>query len=336
MVFFTLMVSCRNQPNDEKLPEQQEQMLLKMAQSYFTPLSKPDFENISPERKKIIELGRKLFYEKKISGDQKINCANCHNIADYGASNKTVTPGSNGLMGFRNAPSVINAHLQFALNWDAKYNNLEDQLSGMFFSKTEMGLQDSTQLIGRLKIDSEYTALFREAFPQSSASLSMVNVRKAIASFLRTLTSPGRFDDYLRGDTEALNYKEKIGIKSFIENGCVPCHSTALVGGGMAQKFALFGYYWDYTNSKKIDKGRYEITKKPEDEYIFKVPQLRNVEKTFPYMHDGSVQSLEEAVKIMAMTESNRQLDEKDVENIVAFLRSLTGYIPEHGKEKRN
>jgi len=162
----------------------------------------------------------------------------------------------------------------------------------------------------------------------------MKTVAQAIGAFERTLTSASRFDDYLKGDIKALTTKEKQGINSFVEKGCIPCHSTTLLGGNMTQKFALFGYYWDYTNSVYRDKGRYEYTKNPADEYVFKVPQLRNIEKTFPYMHDGSVETLEDAIRIMSMTESNQQLDETEVGKIAAFLRTLTGKIPEHALEE--
>ncbi|MDV7393225.1 cytochrome c peroxidase, partial [Arthrospira platensis SPKY1] len=153
-----------------------------------------------------------------------------------------------------------------------------------------------------------YIKLFAEAFPDVDYPLSFGSVAKAISEFERTLITPSRFDDYIKGDLNALNNSEKLGLKSFIEKACAPCHSTALLGGSMSQKFALFGYYWDFTNSTSRDKGRFELTQDPSDMYVFKVSQLRNIEKTYPYMHDGSVESLEEAIKIMAMSESNMQL----------------------------
>jgi cytochrome c peroxidase len=326
--------SCNNSKSkEEKLPDKQEQMILKMAQSYFTPLAEHDFKNQSPDKKKMVELGRRLFYDKILSGEQKINCASCHDIKNYGAGKEPVSKGNKEQPGFRNPPSIINAYLQYSQNWDAKYKNVEDQLIAMILSKTEMGMTDTLELLNRLRKDPFYIKTFTDAFPGSNPAISLQTLKQALGSFLRTLTSPSRFDDFLRGDTDALTLKEKIGLKTFMENGCVPCHSSPLVGGSMAQKFALFGYYWDFTNSKNRDKGRYELTKNPADEYFFKVPQLRNVEKTSPYFHDGSVSNLEEAIRIMAMTEANRQLEEKDIENIAAFLRSLTGKIPEHALE---
>jgi cytochrome c peroxidase len=336
IIFFSciLFFSCNSsKTEDEKLPDELEQSILKMSQSYFTAMSEINIKDLSPEKKKMIELGKKLFYDKRLSDEQILNCATCHNIATYGASNLTVFPGNRGNTGFRNAPSIINAYLQNYQNWDAKYKTVEEQLTGMILSKTEMGMTDTLVLVNRLRNDPFYVKTFGEVFPKSNPSISVHTLRQALGSFLRSLTSPSRFDDYLKGNTHALTSKEKMGIKSFMDNGCVPCHSSSLVGGSMTQKFALFGYYWDYTNSKYRDKGRYEITKNPDDEYIFKVPQLRNVEKTYPYFHDGSVETLEEAIRIMGMTECNRQLNETDVENIAAFLRALTGKIPEHALE---
>jgi cytochrome c peroxidase len=329
-----ILFSCMDtKVKEEKLPDEMEQTILKMAQSYFSPLSDPDLKNMSPERKKMTGLGKKLFYDKILSGEQKINCASCHDIKNYGAGKLPVSKGNKDQLGFRNPPSIINAYLQYSQNWDAKYKNVEDQFIAMILSKTEMGMTDTLELLNRLSKDPLYVKAFSEAFPGSNPSITLQTLKQAVGSFLRTLTSPSRFDVFLKGDTDALTSKEKTGLKSFMENGCVPCHSSPLVGGSMAQKFAVFGYYWDFTNSKTRDKGRYELTKNPADEYIFKVPQLRNVDKTSPYFHDGSVSSLEEAIRVMGMTEANRQLNDTDVENIATFLRSLTGKIPEHALE---
>ena len=334
ILIISFLISCQDtKTKEEKLPYELEQSILKMSKSYFTPLPDIDLNNISPENKKMIELGKKLFYDKRLSGAQTLNCASCHDITKYGAGNVAISPGDRDQLGLRNPPSILNAFLQYSLNWDTKYKTVEDQVVWPIFGKTEMNMSDTLELLNRLSSDPHYMNTFSEVFPDAIPAISIKTIGQALGSFERTLVSPSRFDDYLKGDLKALSSKEKLGIKSFMDNGCVPCHSTSLVGGGMSQKFALFGYYWDFTNSNHRDKGRYELTKKSEDEYIFKVPQLRNVEKTYPYFHDGSVETLEEAIRIMGMTESNRQLNEVDVENIAAFLRSLTGKIPQHALE---
>lgn len=327
------LLSCQNKKaKSNELTEQQEKMLLKMAQSYFTPLPQFDISKENEHQKKLIFLGKKLFYDSTLSELQKVSCASCHEISTYGTKNEAITAGNNNQKGNRNAPTVLNAYLQYAQNWDSKYKTVEDQALGMILNKYEMGIKDTSVLISRLK--KEYSIDFGDSFPDSDPSVSIKNLKVAIGAFLRTLKTHSRFDDYLNGNTEALITEEKLGLKTFVENGCVPCHSTALVGGGMAQKFSLFGFYWDFTDSKYRDKGRYELTNKDEDMYIFKVPQLRNIEFTAPYMHDGSVKTLEEAIKIMAMSETNKQLDDKEVNNIATFLKSLSGKIPEHALNK--
>lgn len=333
MVF--LFSACKNSsPGEELLPKEEEEMLLKTARGYFTPLAEPDLQNLGSTVKNRIELGKKLFYDKRLSGAQSIHCASCHNMSRYGADNVAISPGDKDQLGRRNPPTLLNAHLQSILNWDARYKTVEEQLVSPIFDPNLMGMPDTATLIGRLSNDPAYILAFEHAFPGQQPPVTIQTISQAIGAFERTLTSPSRFDDYLRGDIKALTVKEKQGLKSFIEKGCIPCHSTTLLGGNMTQKFALFGYYWDYTNSTYRDKGRYELTKNPADEYVFKVPQLRNIEKTFPYMHDGSVESLEEAIRIMSMTESNMQLDSTDVEKIAAFLKSLTGTIPKHALEE--
>jgi cytochrome c peroxidase len=334
LVFF--IFSCgENEKKENSLPEKQDIAILKMAKSYFSPLPHFDLNKVSESEKNKIELGKKLFYDTSLSGSGNVNCALCHSFNSYGTVNASVMPGDKGNISTRNPPTLLNSLLQYAFGWDAKYKTLEDQIGGMLLSKTEMGNADSISLIKKLISDKNYAELFDRAFPESKNSLSFLNVEIAVAYFIRSLITRSKFDNYLEGDLQALNTDEKLGIKSFVDNGCVPCHSTSIIGGSMPQKFALFGYYWDFTDSKNIDKGRYLITKKSQDEFVFKVSQLRNIAKTQPYFHDGSIQSLEEAVRIMGMSESNLSLEDKEVKNITAFLLSLTGKVPEHAFDKK-
>lgn len=336
LVVIILVFACNNNNKDViPFPEKQDINILKMARSYFSPLQVIDFKKMSAEDKNKLEIGKKLFYDSKLSQSGNINCAICHNPVTYGTVNLSVMPGNQGQMGKRNPPSLFNSHLQYAFGWDSKYKRLEDQIGGMIQSKTEMGEQDSSQVVKKIGSDQIYQELFTKAFPNDKISLTFNNLKKAIAQFIRTLSTPSRFDDYLNGDLKVLTTIEKLGIKSFIDNGCVPCHATSTIGGSMPQKFALFGYYWDFTGSKNIDKGRFELTKNSADEYVFKVSQLRNIEKTQPFFHDGSVQSLEEAIRIMGMTESNHRIEEQDINNISAFLKTLTGNVPEHSFDKK-
>ncbi|MBK7095667.1 MAG: c-type cytochrome [Saprospiraceae bacterium] len=334
-VFLSLMAfSCRNTKVIEAdISDDFDRTILNLSRSYFDHLPDLDLANMSPENRKIVELGKKLFYEKKLSGTKTISCASCHDIAKYGVDNRALSPGDKNQLGLRNSQSVLNTFMFEGQNWDTKFKNVEEQAAGPIFSKLEMAMPDTSELIKRLNDDPFYVKAFTEAFPDSKPSVSLDNIKIAIGSFERTLLSPSRFDDYLKGDLNALTTKEKLGAHSFVIN-CKSCHSSALVGGGFSVEYPIFGYHNDYSNNGNTDKGKYEVTKNPQDMHVFKVPQLRNVEKTYPYMHDGSVKTLEDAIRICAMAESNMQLKDKDVEYMTAFLKSLTGKIPVHALEK--
>ena len=157
----------------------------------------------------------------------------------------------------------------------------------------------------------------------------MDNFAKAVGAFERTLVTPSRFDAFVKGDQTALSDNQKRGLKTFIETGCMTCHSSAYVGGQMYQKFGVFEPYWQYTKSKEIDEGRYVVTKNESDKYVFKVPILRNVEMTSPYFHDGSVDHLHDAVWIMGKVQLAKTLTDQQIEDIIIFLKSLTGQIPD-------
>jgi len=176
--------------------------------------------------------------------------------------------------------------------------------------------------------------LFAEAFPEEQAPITYKNLSKAIGAFERTLLTPSKWDDYLSGQAEALTLAEKKGLQAFINAGCTSCHSGELLGGNTFQKFGVFHDYWTYTKSTKIDEGRAAVTKNEADKYMFKTPSLRNVAKTAPYFHDGSVADLNEAVKIMAKVNLNKDLKDGEVSSIVTFLEALTGELPEETKQE--
>jgi len=328
-------LSCNEQTKNKKikLDPKMEQIILHSAKSYFTPLKKVDLDKLTPKRKKMIELGKRLFYDKKLSNKQNVNCASCHDMEKYGTDNLPISPGDNNQFGTRNTPTVLNAHLQYAQFWDTHARTVEEQAAGPIFGDFEMNMPDTATLLNRLQNDDYYSKAFEELFPKSDTAITIQTITFAIGAFERTLVTPAPIDDYLNGDLNAISTKAKLGIKAFVDNGCIPCHSTSTVGGQMAQKFALYGYYWDYTDSKYIDKGKFLATQDPSDKFVFKVPQLRNVEKTYPYFHDGSVKSLREATIIMGKAETNITLKDEDVDNILEFFKTLTGKIPEHAFE---
>lgn len=328
-----LLVTCsKSRWEDPVISEDFDQTIHHLAKSYISALPDQDLSMLDASERKLVELGKKLFYEKKLSGSQTISCASCHDIARYGVDNRALSFGDKNQVGVRNSQTVLNTFLYGEQNWDTKFKTVEDQVMGPIFSELEMAMPGPDILINRLNEDPFYVKAFTEAFPGDEPAISMDNIKKAIGSFERTLLTPSRFDEYLKGDLSALTTTEKLGVHSFVIN-CKSCHSSALVGAGFAVEYPIFGRPEDYSDSNREDLGRYEVTKDPEDIRVFKVPQLRNVEKTFPYMHDGSVKTLEEAIQVCSMAESNYRLPEKDVEYIAAFLRTLTGKIPEHALE---
>jgi cytochrome c peroxidase len=181
----------------------------------------------------------------------------------------------------------------------------------------------------KLKEYKTYVALFKDAFPADKEPVTMDNFAKAIGAFERTLITPAPFDAYLKGDESSLTTGQKKGLKIFMDTGCAGCHSGAYAGGQMYRKFGILEPYWKYTKSDKIDEGRYAVTKSEADKYVFKVPVLRNVEKTAPYFHDGSVDTMAEAITIMAKVQLGRDISGQQAGEIADFLKSLTGEISE-------
>ena len=333
-----LLFSCnsRKEHTEAPLNQDEENQVYQMATAYFQALPDAAWTNYSPVDLHRIRLGKKLFYDKRLSKNQTLNCASCHKMEQFGQDNLRVSPGDGGEFGLRNTPTVLNAFLQYAQFWDVRVRTVEDQAAMPIFGQREMGMTDTLELLNRIASDSIYTRLFGEAFPGEDTIIGIETLKRALGSFERTLLTPSRFDRYLKGDRQALSPDEKRGMRSFIENGCIPCHSGVLLGGNMAQKFALFGYYWDYTGSTNLDKGRYQETLDPSDKFVFKVPGLRNVAETGPYFHDGSVESLEESIRIMSLAELNLAMEEEDIRLVTRFLQSLTGEVPDYSFEDRS
>lgn len=300
--------------------------LQKRALEIFKPLPAqikgPDDNPVTQSK---VELGKKLFYDPRISLSGVISCNTCHNMATYGADNVKTSLGHKFETGGRNAPTVLNAGLQIAQFWDGRAKDLEEQAKGPVLNPLEMAMPDPDLVLNRLKTIPGYVEEFKQTFPDSEQPVNYDNFAKAVASFERTLTTPSRFDQFLEGNDDALNEQEKQGLQTFIDKGCTSCHNGIDVGGGMFQKF---GVVKPYKNQE--DLGRYKITNNESDKYVFKVPSLRNVTRTYPYFHDGGVWDIREAVRTMGETQLGVELDEKEITDIVAFLDSLTGVIPEN------
>lgn len=270
---------------------------------------------ITPQK---VALGKKLFLDKRLSADKDISCNSCHDLNTFGVDNKPTSEGHKGQKGNRNSPTVYNAALHASQFWDGRATTVEDQALGPILNPVEMAMASDKAVIERLKADKGLQKEFAAAFPDEKDPLSYKNVGRAIGAFERTLLTPSRFDAYLKGDDNALTQAEKDGGKFFVQTGCTACHNGVVVGGQMFQKLGLVKPY------ETKDLGRYEVTKNESDKFFFKVPSLRNVEKTAPYFHDGSVATLEDAVSRMAEYQLGRNLSQQDVESIVTFLKSLT------------
>ncbi|MFM1877072.1 MAG: hypothetical protein RL266_2809 [Bacteroidota bacterium] len=299
------------------------------AKKIFQPLAavaeNPE-NSVTPEK---VKLGKVLYFDKRLSKEGNISCNSCHNLATGGVDNLSFSPGDDGGLGGRNSPTVLNAAFHATQFWDGRAKDVEEQAGMPILNPVEMAIPNEEFLIERLSGIDLYKELFAEAFPGQGAPINYDNLRKAIAAFERTLVTPSRFDDYLKGESKALTIAEKEGLKTFMDAGCITCHNGSMLGGNSFQKFGQFKDYWHYTGSKSIDEGRFAETKNEADKFLFKVPSLRNIHATGPYFHDGSVDELSEAISIMAEINLKKKLSEKEVKDIVTFLKSVSGELPE-------
>ncbi|HXK18110.1 MAG TPA: cytochrome c peroxidase, partial [Polyangiaceae bacterium] len=271
-----------------------------------------------------VELGRQLFFEKRLSGQQDLSCNSCHDLQHYGVDGQRTSAGAHGRLGSRNSPTVYNAAGFFAEFWDGRAGSVETQAVGPILNPIEMALPNGEYAVRLLKSMPEYVSAFANAFPGEPEPVTFSNVGRAIGAFERKLTTPARWDDYLRGNENALSDRELEGLKIFTNIGCMVCHTGEFVGGSMYQKV---GVVEPWPNQK--DQGRFETTKLDADRMMFKVPTLRNIAQTAPYFHDGSVPTLSLAVRTMGKHQLGLELADGEIAAIVAWLGSLTGELPQ-------
>lgn len=323
--------ACKNESKEKaKVDTEDYEAIYDKATTFFQPISSLDLQ--TPDSKKV-ELGKYLFFDTRLSGEGNISCNSCHNLKTYGVDNERFSPGdAPGTFGGRNSPTVFHAALHKMQFWDGRAADVEEQAGGPILNPLEHNIKDEKQLVDRLKKEELYQDLFAKAYGGDDP-ITFANLTNAIGAFERTLIPEGRFDTYLAGDHDALNDQEKRGLRSFIDSGCITCHSGPALGGQMLQKFGLFHDYWKETQSEDIDLGLYDISERESEKYFFKVPGLRNIVHTAPYFHDGSVSELSTAVKIMGKLQRNVDLSEQEVEDIVAFLGSLSSDIPDDVKK---
>ncbi|MDX1384349.1 MAG: cytochrome-c peroxidase [Thermoanaerobaculia bacterium] len=308
-------------------PDGEAALHARATQRFFPlPEAAPNPENPVTQAK--VELGRRLYVDPRLSAAGTISCNSCHDLATYGVDNLPTSPGDQGQLGDRNSPTVFNAALHLAQFWDGRAADVEEQAGMPILNPVEMAIASDEALIGRLAAVEGYPEAFAQAFPEDDPALTYGNIARALGAFERTLLTPAPFDDYLAGDLDAIDAEAKRGLDTFMSLGCSACHNGYTMGGYSFRKFGLHGDYWVHTGSQKVDDGRFAVTGAEEDRYVFKVAALRNVEKTAPYFHDGSVATLEEALRVMGAVQLERELTDDEVSALAAFLRTLTGEPP--------
>ena len=268
-------------------------------------------------------LGRALFHDPRLSRDDTVSCASCHDLSTGGDDGRKFSIGIEGRSGSINSPTVFNTGLNFKQFWDGRANSLEQQIDGPLQSPSAMGSL-WPDVIAKLYGDQSYIRQFEALYPDG---ISRNSIRNALAEFMRSLTTPnGSFDRWLRGDEAALSAQERHGYTLFKHYGCVSCHQGANVGGNLFQVFGVRNEYFKRRgNITKADLGRYNVTGHPADRYAFKVPSLRMAALTAPYLHDGSAATLRDAVDAMFEFQLGWRAPDEDKEAIVAFIKTLAG-----------
>src|SRR5579859_2747183 len=293
------------------------------ALTLFAPLpaqmSSPD----NPVTEAKVTLGRILYYDPRLSANQKISCNTCHLLDAYGAEPKRVSTGFKNQQGSRNAPTVYNAAGHFVQFWDGRAPTVEEQAKGPITNPIEMAMPSNMAAVQVIKSMPEYVALFQTAFPKDNDPVTYENMALAIGAFERGLVTPSKWDAFIQGNESALSDAQKAGFNTFAATGCQWCHAGAYVGGATYQKL---GVVKPWPNQQ--DQGVYQLTKDDVDKMVFKVPSLRNIKKTGPYFHDGSVATLDEAIRNMAIHQRGVGLTKAQVKSIEAWMDSLNGQIP--------
>lgn len=296
--------------------KKQDDEILAQAKDIFAPL--PDTLIDTKANSNLIALGKKLYFEKGMSANNTISCNSCHQLDKYGVDGQSTSPGHAGKRGDRNSPTVYNAALNFAQFWDGRAKDLEEQALGPILNPIEHGMAGEKDVLDVLEKAQGYKEMFAQAFAGQKNPLTYTNVGAAIGAYEKTLLTPSAFDDFLKGNLNALNGKQKAGLKKFMEVGCTACHNGVNIGGNSYQKIGLVEAY------KTSDLGRFKITKNEDDKFFFKVPTLRNIVHTGPYFHDGSVKTLDQAITLMGKHQLGVKLSKADISSIKDFLGSLS------------
>lgn len=307
----------------------QEDDLMKKAQTLFKPIpeSAPEIKGnpLTPEK---LELGKMLYFEPRLSASGLISCNTCHNLGAGGVDLQETSVGHAWQKGPRNAPTVLNSVFNIAQFWDGRAKDLAEQAKGPMQATVEMN-NSPKMVLATLKSMPAYREQFKKSFPGEDEPITFDNTVKAIEVYESTLLTPGsRFDLYIKGDESALSADEKEGLRLFVDKGCAGCHNGINLGGNGYFPFGLVEKPAEEIRPPG-DKGRFKVTKTKSDEYVFKVPTLRNIELTAPYFHSGKVWDLKEAVTVMGTAQLGQKLTDEEAGKIVTFLGTLTGKQPE-------
>ncbi len=309
-------------------PASAQSALLTQARQFFKPIpATPPALPGNPATPAKVQLGKMLFFDPRLSASHAISCNSCHNIGLGGADGESTSIGHRWQRGARNAPTVFNAVFDKTQFWDGRAKDLEQQAGGPIVNPVEMGSPEA-HVAEQLSAIPGYREAFAKAFPAQADPVTLGNLEKAIAVFEATLITPDApFDRFLEGHADALTATQKAGLALFIAKGCAACHNGINLGGAT---FAPFGVVEKPAADllPPSDTGRFMVTRTPGDEYVFKVPSLRNVALTAPYFHTGQVWDLSVAVAVMSASQLGAHLTPDEVSRITAFLESLTGVQP--------
>ncbi len=290
-------------------------------------IERPD-NPLTPEK---VALGQMLWFDKRLSRGQDVSCNSCHDVTRSGADGvdaAAVSTGTKKQRGTRNAPTVFNAAGNFAQGWDARASLVEELVVPHAAEPSTMG-SDAKRLVEVVASVPAYAAAFKKSFPDAKGAVTPETLSMALGAYTRKLLTPARWDKFLGGDEAALTSDEKAGLGAFMDASCTTCHAGKYVGGAQNQKLGVAKAWPNAT-----DLGRYEVTKQEVDRGVFKVPTLRNVTRTGPYLHDGSISSLEELTKMMAHYQVGKELTDGQAKSIVAFLGALSGDAPKELLQK--
>ena len=295
-----------------------------MAPEFANEPIRPIADSIAVDVRKVV-LGNLLYHDTRLSADNTVSCATCHGLDTGGVDNKQYSEGVGGQFGGVNAPTVYNAAYNFVQFWDGRAGTLAEQAAGPPLNPVEMACESFDQIISKLAEDKNFVLAFNEVY---SDGLSEKNITNAIQEFEKTLLTPNsRFDRYLKGQKDAITENEMAGYELFKKYDCATCHVGEILGG---QSYELIGVQHDYFADRQAkmteeDNGRFKQTQAERDRHRFKVPGLRNIELTAPYFHDGSMATMDDAIRAMAKYQLGIELPQEEVDKIVAFFRTLTG-----------